>query len=279
MGEVCIKNSSLGKSLEFLLDSEGKGKLIGVFHHAWYIDFDGVVAVLCNNSYGYISFCAGFRDFEDFFVYNKKSENTEVRYKEGSLEIPAAGIKIELQRGGDPGFDVYKSAADVLVLKEALKQNGRGYLKEIFFGENPENPFFKRSEALIGEFTDAYKNMDENAEKRLLGSMLGLGSGLTPAMDDWLCGFFYCMLRFDPQKAHARSISGYVQSIGPEYTNRISFAYLGAVLSEDRFELLDNALYLGDTDRLLTIGSSSGSDMLCGIISAIEIINRKQRIN
>ena len=55
-----------------------------------------------------------------------------------------------------------------------------------------------------------------------------------------------------------------------EYTNAVSAAYLRAAARGEYYELLEGCLFGDDTDsiaRLLSIGSSSGSDMLSGMLA------------
>ena len=69
-----------------------------------------------------------------------------------------------------------------------------------------------------------------------------------------------------------------VKRYAPERTNVISAAILKAVADGGRFEIMDDGLrgLTGDaedgTQRLLAIGSSSGSEMLLGITIAAKLI-------
>ena len=59
-----------------------------------------------------------------------------------------------------------------------------------------------------------------------------------------------------------------------EYTNGISAAYLRAAARGEYYELLEGCLFGEDSEsiaRLLSIGSSSGSDMLSGMLVACNV--------
>ena len=67
------------------------------------------------------------------------------------------------------------------------------------------------------------------------------------------------------------AVSEAVLEYAGEYTNAISAAYLRAAARGEYYELLEGCLFGEDADsiaRLLDIGSSSGSDMLSGLLAA-----------
>lgn len=103
-----------------------------------------------------------------------------------------------------------------------------------------------------------------------LARLIGLGPGLTPAGDDFLCGvlagFILCGLGRHPFARALRSeISAHLED-----TNRISAAFLACAL-ENQFSQAINELRFRLTPTKILhifreIGHSSGTDSLCGVL-------------
>lgn len=116
--------------------------------------------------------------------------------------------------------------------------------------------------------------------------LIGLGEGLTPAMDDWLAGFLLARVR-----------SGQAEGVEPQFSNELGSALTQLAyqrttfLSANRFEaacrgwsegifleLLDHLLDVNTSlpdsakDRLLGFGHSSGIATVHGIAAAVGAI-------
>lgn len=109
-----------------------------------------------------------------------------------------------------------------------------------------------------------------------LTRLLGLGTGLTPSGDDFLCGVL-AGLQFTGSSGHlfAKHLRAAVKSRLSD-TIDISAAFLSCAL-ENQFSLAVNRLYgLPSADEILAsfsaIGHSSGIDTLCGILWSLEHI-------
>ena len=113
---------------------------------------------------------------------------------------------------------------------------------------------------------------------------LGLGRGLTPSFDDFITGLLVTL-------EHASSVWGLkhpalgflaqeISALAPLRTNRFSAAYLLAAARGGDFSLMRNCLELRPSadslTALLGVGSSSGSDMLCGMVYALGAVQRIQ---
>lgn len=106
-------------------------------------------------------------------------------------------------------------------------------------------------------------------------ALLGLGVGLTPSGDDFLCGFLYFLLRSGWKQSPAVfRLTELILQNAPERTNQISAAFLRSVAKGADCERMDQMVkILGGTGeasiRCMTeIGSSSGSEMLLGMLAA-----------
>ncbi len=157
-------------------------------------------------------------------------------------------------------------------IRGALSMQKAGSLELLFTA--PE----RAGESLI--LAAAQKRLDEtyralcqrscDKAARSLVRMTGLGPGLTPAGDDFLCGvlagLILCGCRHHPfAEALRREIALHLGD-----TNKISAAFLTCAL-ENQFSQAINELRLRHTStRILhifrEIGHSSGTDSLCGVL-------------
>lgn len=105
--------------------------------------------------------------------------------------------------------------------------------------------------------------------------LVGLGIGLTPSLDDVLLGMLYALLRWGDHRADL--LKEAIQTHAPNNTHPISAAYLLAVADGAPFQRLDNILWALtvqiplDLQPIMEIGSSSGSEMLLGLLLAAKL--------
>ena len=135
-----------------------------------------------------------------------------------------------------------------------------------------------RLEALF----DAVGRADPRAET-LAARAAGCGAGLTPSSDDLLTGYFLTvrlLSRFG-RMADARALLPGMAAAAAEKTNRISGTFLldsGEGLASQDVLLLLNALFsdapeaalLNAAECVASFGSTSGRDMLTGLVLAIQ---------
>lgn len=115
-----------------------------------------------------------------------------------------------------------------------------------------------------------------------LKQLLGLGGGLTPAMDDVLCGL--CTLLLVAKRVWSLPLPGAdglcraLASLAPVRTNRFSAAYLLCAAKGDIPAPLHALICAGEllpeeaVHRLLQIGSSSGAAMLAGVTVGLRLL-------
>lgn len=116
------------------------------------------------------------------------------------------------------------------------------------------------------------KSADEAAISASLDRLLGLGRGLTPSCDDFITGVVYA-LGFYGHRTGAfhpayGSLIRLVREKAPERTNIFSAAYLISACGGGEFSLMRSCLEGAQFDALLSVGSSSGADMLSGMCFA-----------
>lgn len=118
----------------------------------------------------------------------------------------------------------------------------------------------------------AEKNYDRAAN--FLCRLIGLGTGLTPSGDDFLCGLL-AGLRLQSQTPSA--LLPYLTEKISEHltdTNDISAAFLSCALKGQYSIAVNSLCRLPDAKAILTsflaIGHSSGIDTLCGVLYGLE---------
>jgi hypothetical protein len=144
-------------------------------------------------------------------------------------------------------------------------------------------PFpMQAAQARLHALRAALGSQDLQAFEAAALRLLGLGHGLTPSGDDFL-GAVLFTLRHAPMRAWQPHMPGLHQRLAAaaaQATNPISAALLQDLMAGSSYralhELLD-ALNQGDCESvaaaaraLLTVGASSGADMLAGVLLALQ---------
>ena len=294
MNTARIQCSYVGSMAGEEMGSTGRGSIVGVFHHGWYLGRRSSVWLLHNSHYGKVPFGIGIDGFERTIPYRKSLEGSHVYWKDGKLFLPEAELSLQLPKPELPIAIEKLNLKDIkhvrVIAENLLREDGRGELRGLLIkqatllegektpettGEQQGSVFLTYSEERIRTFFSALKSWNvENAVKSIK-KMIGLGTGLTPSMDDWIVGFLYVSLRVQADSAVCDLFDRVVATVSSAVssrTNRISAAYLNAAAKGLYFEALENALRATcprDMEMLLEIGSSSGSDMLTGMAFAI----------
>ena len=187
------------------------------------------------------------------------------------------------------GFDNHKDlACKADILTELIREKGcREDLSTLITGEY-RNPYVEMIAKGLPELNKAVREYDERAAE-LAGRLAGGGIGLTPSSDDLLVGYMSVFLADSKAKGkcYFDEALKLTQAMGEKaagHTNLISGAFLKqcgmGLLSEDMAKLV-LALYSdsgADTvrlcaQRILELGSTSGTDMLTGVVLAMVNLN------
>lgn len=121
-----------------------------------------------------------------------------------------------------------------------------------------------------------------DAAAQAAAQFAGCGMGLTPSSDDLLCGYFVTLhlLNRGSNREHARALIPRMAQAAAQRTNRISATFLlqsgggltnAALIDLFRsiFTFMDTAAAARAIDRVISIGSTSGADMLTGVVLAL----------
>lgn len=183
--------------------------------------------------------------------------------------------------GDDGGGISLHTDSHAPLIRQALELADTGGFRMLFvpglqdIQDNEDNGFLINAAAQrrLQACTSALKRRDYEAAAGELSGLIGLGIGLTPSGDDFLCGVLAGLLlsgrRDDPLFSALRikireNLSG---------TNDISRAFLQCALDyhfSRSIKELPTAATAGDICRSFgEIGHSSGMDTLCGVLFAL----------
>lgn len=290
-------SKTIGQLASDAFQGVGTGTIMGVFHHGWYLSAHSAVWMLHNSMAGEIPFGIGIEKFDDKIPYLKEMDGEVFFWRENKLVFPCIEMVISLHTAGThnitPKPSMQKLETTRTCIKELLLNAGRGYLKNLLEVEctgadkaleknNVIDRYEVKSQEKIHSFLNALYAYDKEKLKGSVQAMIGFGQGLTPSLDDWLCGFIYTIQRMridETMQGQVHALCQYIAEIAPERTNRISATYLLSIAQGSYFELLEKAIFSTskeDMRPLLSIGSSSGSDMLTGIAFAISYAKNMQ---
>lgn len=283
-----IRCEWLGAGAAQILRSNDAGRVLMSSTHAIYLEFNDELIMLCDVEKGRISFALEFRDFERLFTKNRNAEGTQVLCRGSTLSF--CGINIVLPAAAAQ-ICTPSAALNVLLEKEAVlaelvSDANKGFLplllpyrKELVSGTVPvssdsgDRYAVRAAKNMAGLFSAMRKRNGEEAGKALLG-ILGLGPGLTPSTDDWTVGLLHTLYAFSQDKL-LEEVCNAVLREAHIYTNSISCAYLENACKHREFEMIERLLHTGgieEAERLMSVGSSSGSDMLCGYLFALSYL-------
>ncbi|MEA4894176.1 MAG: DUF2877 domain-containing protein [Oscillospiraceae bacterium] len=142
------------------------------------------------------------------------------------------------------------------------------------------NPVAVFAEEILRKSKSLFNSRDIRTAVGHLCSLIGLGIGLTPSGDDFLCGFLSGLMMYDT--SFSRDIFSVLSAeiiIMLERTNEISSAFLRCAINGSFSEALCNfSRYESSTDiynAFSVIGHSSGADSLCGLSFAFDVLRPK----
>lgn len=279
-----------------LLSAPGRGEVLGVFSSGVYFSLGGKTLMLHDSSYGTLPFGIGIDAFGNKAKTLDLEPGMEALSDKGLLVFPEGCLSISLRL--EPAR---MNAADIACLPDFLEKasallesSGRSALS-IYAGGFP--PELKKEEiedifavaayeglrALSHELESGIVPEEDSAVSRLIG----LGRGLTPSLDDFLCGML-CVLGYGEKNwginiPALEGLRSRVKVLAPEKTNACSAPYLLAAAEGGDFSLMRDCLESCSAQRekrlnsLLLVGGSSGADMLCGMCFAANYILKQRR--
>ncbi|WP_313134417.1 DUF2877 domain-containing protein [Anaerocolumna sp.] len=223
-------------------------------------------------------------------------ESMEVISSGNSLIIPNADMVINLKDAVECdllfmkhiGLFVPKDLRlKIEILKSLIWEKGCEYDLSTLVTGKYKNPYSEFIMKKLPGLNEAIKKRDSQAGEHAEG-IAGCGIGLTPSSDDMLMGYMSACLADTKAKGQDyEEISKVTYAMGnkaSERTNTISGAFLKqcamGLLSEDMTGLLctiysdtDIEILKKSAECILNFGSTSGIDMLAGVVLAIVNLN------
>lgn len=176
--------------------------------------------------------------------------------------------------------DSVEISAYISLLSGMISRSQKGGFGKIMSGKNYRNDLIlaAASEHITNSVAAINAENWQNASDELT-ALIGLGTGLTPSGDDFLCGVLAGLRHFLPKDVLLTPVLKEEISASLEKTNDISAAFLNCALKNmyskaviDLFSISDASSGLDSEKSFLAIGHSSGIDTLCGILHILRII-------
>ncbi len=275
-------------AVEVLLSGSGTGEVLMVNSSGIYLDVIGETVFLCDSVWGRVPLGIAMDRFGEITASLQLRAGQRVSFREsvisfegGSLCIVAKDAQNEANIIEKPKAHMIRRAAEEIVAMRKTGGLSMLALPLVLNGEDTEpvslNPYSVRAYPLLRELVQTLSS-DGEAVQSCISGLLGLGTGLTPSADDVILGMLYAfrMLGKDAPQT-VRRFRKSVAELANASTNRVSAAYLHAILSGAYFERMER-VWRGlcgvealDISVLTQIGSNSGSEMLLGILLALSV--------
>ncbi len=281
---LIIKSHSAGSRINEIENGECFSPL-GIYHHGLYIASKSHLVIVYDSIYGELPFGISSDRYDDIYqtaikhpdaLFISEKYGNELKLSSDSISIYAELTERKNPQPfphPDPDNQFIKEAADMLLSR---KKTGFVPLVNLISGAEP---IFDSESRAYGTYALEIVNKAFNSDSSIsvLSELIGLGKGLTPSGDDFLCGLIYYLKytgnnKYDPFKEITDNLSK---------TNVISQNYLISATSGDYTEFVYDyvkALYSEDfdylslsTDNLLKFGNSSGGDIAAGVLLASQI--------
>ncbi len=259
---------SAGKIARRIAGKGETGTVVGVFSQGIYCKVKNEFLLFHDAKWGFVPFGVAIEDFSSFAQSIAAKTDDIVVLSETKLTISGKSFDITLTSDVPKAFEAEKDASEerINAIYDYIKANGSnaGILELI-----------RLNRIGCADAIKALVNGDADAAVKLIG----LGRGLTPSGDDFLCGFFAVL--------NARGVLAVVlrEKVydNLERTTLISAAYLKAVLGRRYFTVYDRAIraiftdgdFKEDIDFTLSMGASSGTDTLIGMLTAAKMMKKQ----
>lgn len=275
---ISLQSSSLNMLIQ------GYGFCHSIFDNVINLEFEKhplVSIIKEGNSTQPYSYTLNRIDFEEL----KKSLHVNDRcYKDKNTLFFGGDVQIEESGIFDSSIETIEDISSVNITKMI------DWLNEFLNNHAVRNDLFERvfenkntnSRIDIG----IHKLRNIEIEDNLI-NCIGHGVGLTPSSDDLCVGYFAVMYKLGIiEKSKLDLLVNWLVKYGDSYTNKISLKFLVCILQgyiEEDIDCCLNALihsnyeeFMIKAKKLLDHGSSSGSDIMLGLLLALNSIQRSR---
>ena len=275
------------------MEKGGTGEVLMVNSAGVYLSAGDQVWLLCDISWGMAPLGIAIDNFEKQLARLCIEAGREFCYRKNELIFSGRALNLQpIEYSESPYFpqnpkaELVDQAAKKIV--DLHKVRGISMLAlPLILGNNSEdvgalNPYCARAYPLLSKLMQALVCESDVKIRECVDSLLGLGAGLTPSADDVILGMLYAFRKLESDAP--KSLDTFrkcVLDMCDTHTNKVSAAYLKAVISGAYFERIEK-VWFGlcgveslDTSYLVEIGGSSGSEMLLGILIALRVSQYK----
>ncbi len=299
---LCFEQSGaavaiVARSVCEILRDGGVGEVLMVNSSGIYFDVGGQIILLCDKAWGCVPIGIAVEDLAKRLEKLKITQGESFEFCENSLIFSGRRLNLEVTAAREititpdrPQPPLLRRAAEDLVDSRKLRGISMLVLPLLLQDEKCDvasiNPYCARALPLLVGLAEAMTSCSERKIRECVDSLLGLGTGLTPSADDVMLGMLYAFRKLgcDAPPSAAVLRAG-IDEMCESHTVRVSAAYLKAVLADAYFERIEQVwdglcgLQPLDTSALLEVGSSSGSEMLLGILLALHVSGYDININ
>lgn len=200
----------------------------------------------------------------------KNKENIEFIWDD-STEYVDLGLSRENK------YDIIDMEQFTEQAEQVLRNMHTGGMRQAIYEEKTADLLNSRIVEILNESREYLENGRWEACAETLCKFVGLGIGLTPSGDDFLCGMLAGLtLGHRGQEAFARELRKQImKNLGR--TNEISQTFLRCAVDDEYSEAVQ-MIFRGNAElglkEMRKIGHSSGMDTLCGIIYANKILKK-----
>lgn len=260
-------NLSAGKIARRIAEKGESGTVCGAFSQGIYCKVKNEMLLFHDAKWGFVPFGVAVSDFAAFSADVSASVDDIVILSENKLTFGRKCYEISLTCDVPRGYEPVGEASEerISAIYEYVKENGSelGILELI-----------KQNRIGCSDAINKLQKGDTNAAVKLIG----LGRGLTPSGDDFLCGFFAVLNALSIPAVSLRE----AVFDNLDRTTQISAAYIAAVLGRRYFTVYDRAVraifgdgdFKEDVDFVLSMGASSGTDAMVGALTAAKMIKK-----
>ena len=270
------------------LQNRHTGEVLLTTSKGVYLQFPTRILQITSDSFGVTPIGIGLERYDDFLTDISPKAGDTVSVTPGRIQFPTGTLLIQFGTIGHKSQVTSIHCQTVLTwaaaLQRSCKVHSAATLSAPLLLNQPQplslSPWCKQAQPLLVTLLNALKHCDYDSICASVGNLLGLGIGLTPSLDDVLLGMLYGLLRLAPQWESTVHLCTAIQEMAEEKTNAISAAYLTAVAAGGPFSRLDTVLQelgcsaLPCIAPMMEIGSSSGSEMLFGLLLAAKLTTK-----
>ena len=265
------------------------GEILLVTSSGIYLRIEERILLLCDGTWGVLPIGIGIENFADALARLRPRQGQPVSVREKELILPSGSIRLlprhprnwEVEGAAPQPRYIRQAAEDLAALR---KQRGFSMLvMPLVLGDSrddslKQNPYCVLAYLQLSKLMAAFSQGAAGEIGTCVEKLLGLGDGLTPSADDVLLGMLWVFRTLSAQQPESAAVfREHIARLCDQRTNQISAAYLKAIIAGAPFERME-AVYQSlcgkeplDIQPLVKIGSSSGSEMLLGMLIALRI--------